>query len=145
MIDYSKYNQAEMQAIVTVLDDLTDEMSVQQGYENDFHLALAEYMRANARATDLINQQARDAAEAAEDPPASAPPAEEPDRKFNVQALVDGLSWCSDCCNALVIGEVHFSVCSQMEVFNKVTMLQDCKRALNNMVSEIRDHYDGLH
>lgn len=64
MIDYSKYNLSEMQAIVTVLDDLTDEMSVQQGYENDFHIALSEYMRATARATALINQQARDTGEA---------------------------------------------------------------------------------
>lgn len=62
MIDYSKYNLAEMQAVVTVLDDLTDEMSVVQGYEQDFHIALAEFMRASARAKALIDQQAHDAA-----------------------------------------------------------------------------------
>ena len=86
MIDYSKYNLSEMQAIVTVLDDLTDEMGVQKGYENDFYIALSEYMRASTRATALINQQARDreAAEAEkvnrikEACVAGAPPAEAP-------------------------------------------------------------------
>lgn len=60
MIDYSNYNLAEMQAILTVLDDLTDEMSVVEGYEQDFAIALSEFMRANSRVNFLIEQQARD-------------------------------------------------------------------------------------
>lgn len=71
MIDYSEYNLAEMQAIVKVLDDLTDEMSVVQGYEQDFQIALSEFMRASARATKLVDQQAAEhAVPAAADPPA---------------------------------------------------------------------------
>lgn len=92
MIDFSKYNLQEMQAIAAVLDDLTDEMSVVQGYEQDFQIALAEFMRASARAKALIDQQAHDheAAEAekvdrikeaciAGDPPAAADPPAPPD------------------------------------------------------------------
>ena len=70
-------------------------------------------------------------------------PAEEPD---DLRALVDMLSRCSNRLAALAAAEdKHFAECSQTEVFNKVTMLRECKQALNNMVSDIRDHYDGLH
>ena len=70
MIDYSKYNLAEMQAIVTVLDDLTDEMSVIQGYEQDFHIAQAEFLRASAKAKALVDQQAAEQAPAGAADPA---------------------------------------------------------------------------
>lgn len=75
MIDYSKYNLAEMQAIVTVLDDLTDEMSVVEGYGPDFHIALSEFMRAFSRAMALIEQQAAEQDQPSEAPAAADPPA----------------------------------------------------------------------
>lgn len=60
MIDYSKYTLQEMQAILTVLDDLTDEMAVIPGHEQDFDIALSEYTRASAYVSDLIDRQAMD-------------------------------------------------------------------------------------
>ena len=59
MIDFGKYTLQEMQAITTVLKDLTDEMAA-GGYGNDFHIALNEYSRAVCLVADLIDQQARD-------------------------------------------------------------------------------------
>ena len=154
MIDYSKYNLAEMQAIVTVLDDLKDEMSVQQGYENDFHIALAEYMRASVRAAALIDQQARDhtAAEAekvnriVQACVAGAPPAEESAGLLDLQALVDTLSRCSDQLVALALAEdKRFAESGQTNAFIKLTVLRNANRSIIDMLADIRDHYDGLH
>ena len=154
MIDYSKYNLAEMQAIVTVLDDLTDEMSLVQGYEQDFQIALAEFMRASARAKALIDQQARDHAAAEAEKVdrikqaciAGAPPAEEPDELRDLRALVDILSWCSDRLAALALAEDrHFAECSRTDVFNKMITLRNANRSIIDLLADIRDHYDGLH
>lgn len=137
MIDFSKYTLQELQAISDALDTLTDDI-----VERDLSVGwvFREYRNARAAVEKKIAQHARDAAEA---PPAGAPPAEYPD---DLQALVDTLSRCSDRLAALAFAEdKHFAECSQTEVFNKVTMLRECKQALNNMVSDIRDHYDGLH
>lgn len=185
MIDYSKYNLAEMQAIVTVLDDLTDEMSVVQGFEQDFEMALSEFLRASNRAKVLIDQQARDhaAAEAekvdrikqacvAGAPPAvkccnidrcgvcltdcpytdepipagADEPAEDPAGLRDMQSLVDGLRWCAARLAALADAEdEHFAECSRTDVCNKVILLRNCNRGVTEMLSDIRNHYDGLH
>lgn len=114
MIDYSKYNLAEMQAIVTVLDDLTDEMSVEQGYENDFDIALYEFFRANTKANALIRQQARDHAAAEAEKvdrikqamAAGAPPAEAP-AAADSPAPPDMFGWVGDAIDDLcAAGEV---------------------------------------
>lgn len=105
MIDFSKYNLQEMQAIVSVLDDLTDEMDVEKGYENDFYIALHEFNRAALRAKVLIDQQARDheAAEAEkvnrikEACVAGAPPAEEP------EPAPDMFGWVNDALDELKV------------------------------------------
>lgn len=151
MIDYSKYNLAEMQAVVTVLDDLTDEMSVVQGCEQDFHIALAEFMRASARATALIDQQARDTGKAPAKVQlsslygkcvAGAPPAEEPDDHSDLRALVNILSRCSDQLTALALVEDrHFEESSEMDAFIKSTVLRNANRSIIDMLADIRDHF----
>ena len=154
MIDFTKYTLPELQAVADALDTLTNDI-----VERDLSVGwvFREYRNSRAAVEKKIAQQARDhaaaeaekvdrikqALDAAGDPPASNPPAEDPD---DLQALVDTLSRCSDQLAALAAAEdKHFAECSQTVVFNKLTMLRECKQALNNMVSDIRDHYDGLH
>lgn len=150
MIDYSKYTLQEMQAILTVLDDLTDEMSVMPGHEQDFAIALSEYMRASSYVSDLVNQQARDheAAEAekvdriVQACVAGAPPAEEPDDHSDLRALVNILSRCSDQLTALALVEDrHFEESSEMDAFIKSTVLRNANRSIIDMLADIRDHY----
>ena len=138
MIDFSKYTLTELQAMSAVLDDLTYRMSISDTMKAHM-LPYHYYKEVTGAVAAAIDQQALDAAG---DPPASNPPAEGPE---GLQ-VVDTLSWCSNRLAALAAAEdKHFAECSQTEVFNKVTMLRECKQALNNMVSDIRDHYDGLH
>lgn len=167
MIDYSKYNLAEMQAIVTVLDDLTDEMAETQAivtvlndltdemavvkrFEHDFYIALNEYIRADSRAEFLIDQQARDHAAAEAEKVnrikdaciAGAPPAEEPDAQSDLCALVDDLSRCSDRIAALALLEDrHFEESSEMDAYLKSTVLRNANRSIIDMLSDIRDHF----
>lgn len=150
MIDFSKYTLQEMQAIVTVLNDLTDEMCVQQGYENDFHIAMAEYMRASVWAGALIDQQARDHAAAEAEKVnrivqacvAGAPPADDSDEQHDLCALVDDLSRCSDRIAALALLEDrHFEESSEMDAFLRSTTLRNANRSIIDMLADIRDHF----
>ena len=138
MIDYSMYNLAEMRAIVTVLDDLTDEMCMVEGHEQDFHMAVSEFMRAVNRENQLMAQMASEA-----EPVPAAPPAEEPD---DLQALMDTLSRCSDHLVALALAEdKRFAESGQTNAFIKLTVLRNANRSIIDMLANIRDHYDGLH
>ena len=138
MIVFSKFTLSDLMAIGAVMDDFMREDEKLESWK------FSAYVRSTAREAfraerAAIDQHVRYAAE----DHAGAPPAEDPD---DLQALVDTLSRCSDQLVALAAAEdKHFAECSQTEVFNKVTMLRECKQALNNMVSDIRDHYDGLH
>ena len=179
MIDYSNYNLAEMQAIVTVLDEITDDMIDNELRDPDddladWHLVLDEYSRARRTADALILQQARDhaAAEAekvdrikqacvAGAPPVNTPvdpkelewkeqaaPLErlEPAGLRDMQSLVDGLRWCAARLAALADAEdEHFAECSWTDVCNKVILLRNCNRGVIEMLSDIHNHYDGLH
>ena len=148
MFDFSKYNLQELQAMSDLLDYLREDAGADAlSYFCGCSL-LQEIKRESLRLSRSIlmslEEQARafTAHDAAGDPPASNLPAEGPE---GLQ-VVDTLSRCSNRLAALAAAEdKHFAECSQTEVFNKVTMLRECKQALNNMVSDIRDHYDGLH
>lgn len=143
MFDFSKYNLQELQAMSDLLDYLREDAGADVlSYFCGCSL-LQEIKRESLRLSRSILMSLEEQARYAGDPPASNPPAEEPD---DLPALVDTLSRCSNRLAALAAAEdKHFAECSQTEVFNKVTMLRECKQALNNMVSDIRDHYDGLH
>ncbi len=62
MIDFSTYTLPELQAVVEVLDLLTDEMAHSLD-EMNFPQALAYYLAASAYESRLVNQQAREAGE----------------------------------------------------------------------------------
>lgn len=138
MIDFSKYTLQELQAISDALDTLTDDI-----VERDLSVGwvFREYRNARAAVEKKIAQHACDAAE---DPPAGAPPAEYPD---DLQALVDTLSRCSDQLAALALVEDrHFAESSQMEDFLRVSVLRNGNRVVMDLAAEIRDrYYDGLH
>ena len=128
MIDYSNYNLAEMQAIVTVLDDLTDEMSVQE-FKHDYELALCEFMRASARAKALIAQQARDHA---------AAEAEKVDRIK--QACIAGAPPAVKCCNIDRCG-----VCLTDCPYTDEPLPAGSDEPAPDMFGWVNDALDGLH
>ena len=92
MIDFTKYTLQELQAVVEVLDWLTDDMSSMSD-EMGMPLALAYYGAARTCEGRLVKQQARAAGEA---PAAADPP-----------ALPDMFGWVGDALDDLcVAGEV---------------------------------------
>lgn len=170
MFDFSKYNLQELQAMSDLLDYLREDAradslsyfcgcSLLQAIKRE-SLRLSRSIltslewqaaaQAEAEKVDRI-KQAREATKvrlsslygtcAAE--PASAPPAEGPE---GLQALVDTLSRCSDQLAALALAEdKHFAECSQMDSFMKLTVLRNANRSIIDLLTDIRDHYDGLH
>lgn len=72
MIDFTKYNRYQLQAIVEVLDALTDDL-ISSDITESLSIPMREYRRAvvaEREAEMLEAEQARDAAEPAGDPPA---------------------------------------------------------------------------
>ena len=99
MIDFTKYTLQELQAVVEVLDWLTDDMSSMSD-EMGMLLALAYYGAASMSEARLVKQQARAAGEApaaaGEAPAAADPP-----------ALLDMFGWVGDALDDLcAAGEV---------------------------------------
>ena len=154
MIDFSKYTLTEMQAIVTVLDELTDEMISAPGYKDDeladFHIALYAFRKARSMARVLMDQQAQDHAAAEAEKVdrivqacvAGAPPADDSDEQHDLRVLVDTLSQCSDRLAALAfVEDGHFEKSSEMDAFIKSTVLRNANRSIIGMLADIRDHF----
>lgn len=149
MFDFSKYNLQELQAMSDLLDYLREDAGADAlSYFCGCSLLQAikrESLRLSRSILMSLEEQARafPAFDAAEDPPAGAPPAEEPD---DLQALVDTLSRCSDQLAALALAEdKHFAEDSQMDTFIKLTVLRNANRSIIDLLADIRDHYDRLH
>lgn len=141
MFDFSKYNLQELQAMSDLLDYLREDAGADAlSYFCGCSL-LQEIKRESIRLSRSILMSLEEQARAA-----VAPPAEEPDMEVNVQAIVDGLSWCSDRLADLAHKEDdHYAESSQMNDFLKASMLRKGNRDVINLIADICDHYDGLH